>query len=175
MKKWWIGIVLLTVMGCLGENDDVLDYNPIEQLERDVVAIDAYLNQNNITAEVDEDTQIRYVITSTGNGVKPEAADFVAVNYQLYGFDGTLLDTNIQSVAEDEGIFDATREYEPLEFQIGTNSVISGFQYATALLEEEGSGDFYIPSVWAYQNIGTGNIAPNQNLIFKIDLLTINP
>ena len=175
MKKWVVLLLAFSVWGCLGENDDVLDYNPIEQLETDLAQIDSYLSQNNITAEIDEDTQIRYVITQEGDGVNPAAADVVSVEYEVYSFEGDLLDTSKEDVAEDGGIFNSERVYEPLQFQIGTNSVISGFQYATVLLDVGGKGDFYIPSVWAYQNIGSGNVAPNQSLIFKIELLEINP
>lgn len=175
MKKWIAGLAVMSLMGCLGGNDDSLDYNPYEQLEIDLALIDSYLEDNNITAKVHEQTQIRYVITTEGSGSNPVTGDFVAVDYELYDFDGNLLDTSKESVAEDGGIRNPNRVYQPLEFQIGTNGVITGFQYATLLLKEGGSGDFYIPSVWAYQNVGSGNVGPNENLIFKITLLEINP
>lgn len=175
MKKWIALVSIFGLLGCLGETDDALDYNPYAQLEIDLAAIDEYLEENNITAEVHEQTQIRYVITTEGSGDNPVTGNFVAVDYELYDFDGNLLDTSIESVAQDGGIHNSNRTYAPLEFQIGTNGVITGFQYATLLLKEGGSGDFYIPSVWAYQNIGSGNIGPNENLIFKITLVEINP
>ena len=174
MKKWIAGLSIFGLMGCLGSTDDTLDYNPYEQLEIDLAAIDDYLEANNITAQIHEETGIRYVITQEGNNNHPEAGNYVAVDYELYDFDGNLLDTSKESVAQDGGIYNSERSYVPLQFQIGTNSVISGFQYAATILEEEGSGDFYIPSVWAYQNRGSGDIAPNQNLIFKIELIEIN-
>lgn len=175
MKKWIAGVLALSLMGCLNTTDDTPDYDPLAQLELDIAAIDSYLNENNITAEVDEGTKIRYVIQQTGNEVNPGAADFVSVDYELYDLENNLLDTSIELVARDGGIYNENRDYAPLQFQIGTNSVISGFQYSTMLLEEGGKGDFYVPSVWAYQNIGQGNIGPNENLIFKISLLEINP
>lgn len=168
-------LVVLAVSGCLGGEDDVLDYDPLAQLEIDKAAIDNYLNANNIVAETEEGTGIRYVITQTGDGTKPGAADRVAVNYELYNFNGQLLDTSVESVAEDGGIFDPQRDYAPLEFQIGTNGIITGFQRATLLLDVGGKGDFYIPSVWAYQNRSQGNIGANENLIFVIELVEINP
>ena len=176
LKKYsLLGLVMIAVSGCLGGNDDVLSYDPIAQLEIDIKAIDAYLAANNIQAEVQESTGIRYVITQTGNDVNPAAGNFVAVDYELYNLEGELLDTSIESIAQSGGIHDSNREYVPLEFQIGTNGVISGFQYATLLLDVGGKGDFYIPSVWAYQNRTTGNIGPNENLKFVIELKAIDP
>ena len=168
-------LVLLAVSGCLGGEDDILNYDPFAQLEIDIQAMDAYLDANNIEVQVQESTGIRYVITQTGNDVNPAAGNFVAVDYELYNLEGELLDTSIESVAQTGGIHDSNREYVPLEFQIGTNGVISGFQYATLLLDVGGKGDFYIPSVWAYQNRGSGNVGPNENLKFVIELKAIDP
>lgn len=168
-------LLILAVTGCLNGNDDILNYDPIAQLEIDIQAIDAYLDANNIDAEIQESTGIRYVITQTGNDVNPAAGNFVAVDYELYNLDGELLDTSIESIAQAGGSHDSNREYAPLEFQIGTNGVIPGFQYATLLLDVGGKGDFYIPSVWAYQNRGSGNVGPNENLKFVIELKEIDP
>ena len=174
MKKWIAGIVLLSVFGCLG-NDDVLEYNPIEQLEIDIAAIDQFLTENNITALEDEQSGIRYIILEEGNGNDPRDGDVVLVNYELYNFEGELLDTNIESIAQDGGIYNENRNYQPLQFQLGSTGIIAGFQRSTLLLSELGKGDFYIPSVWCYQNYGSANIAPNENLRFVMELVKVNP
>lgn len=174
MKKWIAGIALLSLFGCLGE-DDTPQYNPIEQLEVDRAVIEQHLTANNITTVEDEQTGIRYIILEEGNGMDPIDGDVVLVNYELYNLEGDLLDTNVESVAQDGGIFNEDRNYQPLQFQLGTNGLIPGFQRSTLLLTEEGKGDFYIPSVWCYQNYGSANIEPNENLRFIIELVKVNP
>lgn len=173
MKKWLLGVLMLSLSGCLG--DDLPEYNPIEQLEIDIAAIDQHLSENNITAMKDEQSGIRYLLLEEGNGTYPIDGDTVSVNYELYDFEGELLDTNIESVAKDARIFLEEREYEPLQFKLGTSGLIAGFQRATLLLDEEGKGDFYIPSVWCYQYYGSANIAPHENLRFVVSLLEVNP
>ena len=174
MKKWIAGLVLLSFMGCLGD-DDFPEYNPAEQLEIDIAAIDQHFEEKNLTAVVDEQSGIRYLLLEDGNTTEATDGDVVDVDYELYNFEDELLDTSIESVAQDGGIHDADRDYEPLRFTIGTNGIIPGFQRSAVLLTEGGKGDFYIPSVWCYQNYGSGKIAPNENLRFVIKLVKVNP
>jgi len=171
-KRWVLGLLVLAVISCV-DGVEPPSYNPEEQLEIDFENIDNFLSENGITPNIDE-TGIRYVITREGVGeVFPEEGDSVTVSYSLYNFEGELLDTSIESLARDEDIFDSDRDYGPLEFVLGTPTLIFGFQRSTLLLKEDGAGDFYIPSVYAYQNRGTQNIAPNESILFKIELLSL--
>jgi len=173
MKKIVLAFLLLGVFACSDDEGEVYDADL--QLEIDIENIEAYLNEEGITAEVDE-TGIRYVILEEGTGQEsPEVGDSLVVSYTLYNFNGTLLDTSIENVARAGGIYDERRTYAPLEFVLGTRSLISGFQRGAQILKEGGIGDFYIPSVFAYRNTGTssGSIAPNESILFRIVLLEL--
>jgi len=56
--------------------------------------------------------------------------DLVYVDYILSLDDGSVNDTSIKSVAEDNGIYSPYREYEPLYFTIGAGQAIPGFENA---------------------------------------------
>lgn len=134
---------------CLGDDGDFLSVE--EQFEIDLELIDDYLEENNITAIVD-DSGLRYVINSTGNGDFPEITDRVNVTYA-----GRLLSNEAQ--------FDSN---DSISFQL--SGLIVGWQLGIPKIEEGGSATLYIPSAYGYGTRGQGSIPPNANLIFDITL-----
>lgn len=170
MKRVVLALLFLAVVfSC----DNPEPYDQELQLIRDTNLIDAFLDENGITAQTDP-SGIRYVINENGNGKKAIAPNIVAVNYALYRFTGDIVDTNILDVARTENIYDPMRTYGPFPFQIGSGTVIPGFEIACQILSEGGKGDFYIPSVLGYRNIGSGSIGPNENLYFQIELVEVD-
>ncbi len=172
MKKLAIFVLTVLVLAC--NNNDIEPYDRAAQLTIDLQNIDAYLDAQGITPNVDGATGIRYLITQPGDGSGADNGDIVEVNYALYNFEGELIDTNVADIARDGGILsnDLSR-YVPFRFTVGETGIITGFSRSVELLSTTGSGDFYIPSVYAYQNRGSGNIAPNESLLFKIELLEV--
>jgi len=59
-----------------------------------------------------------------------ESGDFVTVNYVGELENGTVFDTSIEQVAQDEGIYNPDRTYEPFDFVVGSGQTISGFDEA---------------------------------------------
>lgn len=176
MKKWMLSLAVLALVAC-NDDDDFEVYDAEAQWAIDKQVIADYLSGEGISAKEDSLTGIRYVILSEGpEEVYPEVGDSVSVDYELYNFEGELLDTSVEEVAREGNIYNQNRSYAPLVFVLGTRNLIAGFQRGTQLLNEGGSGDFYIPSVYAYQNRGSssGNIAPNENILFRISLLKLN-
>lgn len=143
------------------------------QLALDIELIDEYVSENSLNVEIDDDFKIRYIIDSVGEGKTPLIGDTVLVNYDLFLLDGTFVDTSREQVARDNGKFNSNRSYLPLLFILGSQQIITGFQASTLLLREGGAGTFLIPSIYGYQNVGTANIPPNTNLVFKISIVDI--
>lgn len=170
MKKV-LAILMVTVLALSCDNPE--PYNEEQQLIDDINRIDDFLAANGVAAQ-EHISGIRYVITKSGNGTNPIAPNVVAADYELYRFTGELIDTSNEDTARDEDIYNPQRDYCAFRFQIGSGVVIPGFEIATQILSEGGSGDFYIPSVLGYKNIGTGNIGPNENLLFRIVLRKAN-
>lgn len=126
------------------------------QLEKDIDAIETYLTDNNIEAEVHK-SGIRYVINSQGDGKKPTVCNQVTVSYQ-----GRLL--------ADGSIFDNSEG----AIAFGLDRLIPGWQVGLPLIKEGGNITLYIPSVYGYGSRGSGNsIPPNSNLIFDINLVRV--
>ena len=78
----------LILLSCGEDNDsDAFD----ERLALDLLNIDAYLEENNIEAQV-HSSGIRYVEGVVGEGVSPTTSDSVTVIYTARLFDGTVVD-----------------------------------------------------------------------------------
>jgi FKBP-type peptidyl-prolyl cis-trans isomerase len=101
---------------------------------------------------------LQYKILTAGSGKKPAATDVVSCNYR-----GTLIDGTE---------FDASQAGKPATFQVG--GVIPGFKEVLQLMPVGSKWQVFIPSDLAYGPSGAGNtIAPNQTLIFDLELVSI--
>lgn len=123
------------------------------QLAEDLVQIDRYLTDNEITAEIHE-TGIRYVIHEPGDTeLQPDSRGVVRVNYE-----GRLI--------SDE-IFD-----EGQNVQFDLTGVIFGWRVGLPLIGEGGSISLYVPSKFGFGPIERSIIRPNSPLIFDVEIIT---
>lgn len=145
-------VVLLYAVGltlCLtscNSGPDVAD--PNKQLQKDTLAIDAYLSANALEAENDP-SGLRMVITKVGTGLPANIYDSIDVDYV-----GKLFSNGV--------IFDQGNIKSPL---LG---VISGWQIAFTKLPEGSEAVLYIPSYWAYGSDVQQSIPANSILVFTI-------
>lgn len=141
-------------VGCL--NDDDGDYyDPYEQLGIDTVKIDSYLASEGIDAEVEEESRIRYVIINEGTGEAPDDEDSIVVNYT-----GRFIPSETK--------FD---ENDTVAFKL--KGMISGWRIGLPLVKEGGTIRLFIPSGYGYGPYGYGQIPPNANLMFDVDLIEV--
>ncbi|MEQ8927968.1 MAG: FKBP-type peptidyl-prolyl cis-trans isomerase [Fulvivirga sp.] len=140
----------------------------------DAVLIDEYLLENNIET-VETESGLNYVVKKEGEGNQPTAGQKVKVNYTGWVLDGAYFDSSIKEVAQEQGLYNEAREpYQPIEFELGTGSVIKGWDEGIALLKEGGAATFYIPSSMAYGPRARGkNIPANSILVFDVELVEI--
>ncbi len=159
-----VAVGLITFSGCLPDDSEAftcgltpnLSVNQT-QLDKDVEAIEAYLTDNSITAEV-HSSGLRYVIDVAGEGNQPNLCNAVSVNYK-----GSLM--------SDGSVFDESTN--AITFPL--SNLIAGWQIGIPLIKQGGSITLYIPSVYGYGESGTGDgsIPSNANLIFEIDLVRV--
>ena len=153
-------LVLLVIISVMVSCEKQEIYSPYAQLEEDVLKLDKYLEDNNITA-FQSRSGLRYVIQDEGLGSVPQRGNTLMVHYT-----GTLLDGTKFDSSYDRG--------EPLEYIHGVGKVIKGWDEGLAYIGEQGAITLYIPSVLAYGRQGADNlIGPNENLIFEIKLLSV--
>ena len=134
-------------------------YSPYAQLEADIIKIDNYLDENNIDAKKSR-TGLRYVIHDEGLGSIPQSGNIVKVHYTGTFLDGTKFDSS----------YDRNKAFE---YTHGVGQVIRGWDEGLEYIGETGKITLYIPSVLAYGARGSGDIGPNENLIFDIELLSV--
>ncbi|MDE7412564.1 MAG: FKBP-type peptidyl-prolyl cis-trans isomerase [Muribaculaceae bacterium] len=104
---------------------------------------------------------LRYMVLKNGEGKSPTAADNVKVHYTGTLPDGTVFDSSVE-------------RGEPITFPL--NGVIRGWTEGLQLMKEGGKTVFYIPSALAYGPAGAGGqIGPNQDLVFEVELIEVNP
>jgi len=104
---------------------------------------------------------LQYRVLVSGSGAMPGAGSTVKVHYE-----GTLVDGTVFDSSYSRG--------EPVRFPL--NRVIPGWIEGLQLMREGAQWMLYIPSGLAYgMSSPTPEIAPNSALIFKVELLEVEP
>lgn len=158
--------------GCVSDDENLQII-----LERDLVQIEKYVNENPIPSVkelVDNGTGIRIYWTSVSNsGKKAAVGDTVSVNYTGKLLNNFVFDTSIESVARANNIFSQNRKYEPLRYPIGFGFTIPGFEFGILQMEQGDKATIIMPSLYGYGSEATGSIPANSPLIFELDLLEV--
>lgn len=103
---------------------------------------------------------LQYKVLSQGKGVQPQDNDTVTVNYAGRLIDGTEFDSSY-------------KRGEPATFAV--NGVITGWTEALKLMKAGSTWELYIPPALAYGEQGAPPvIGPNETLIFKVNLISVN-
>jgi len=103
---------------------------------------------------------LQYKIITKGNGPKPTSNDTVTVDYAGKLIDGTEFDSSY-------------KRGQPATFPV--KGVIPGWTEALQMMPVGSTWELYIPPELAYGSAGAPPaIAPNQALIFKVHLISIN-
>ena len=101
---------------------------------------------------------LQYKVIEMGTGEQPAATDRVTVHYK-----GTLLDGTVFDSSYDRG--------EPIT--LGVNQVIKGWTEALLLMPSGSKWELYIPYDLAYGSRDQGTIKPFSNLVFEVELISI--
>ncbi len=94
-----------------------------------------------------------------------------SVNYVGSFTDNWVFDTNIDSVARANFMYDADRDYRPISIKIGDVAVIEGFSIILKKMRRESYAKVLIPSAKAYGAAGSQSINPYAPLVFEITVL----
>ena len=96
-----------------------------------------------------------------GTGATAAVGDTVTVHYTGRFTNGTIFDSSVGST--------------PIQFRLGANQVIPGFEQGIVGMKVGGSRRITIPPSLAYGSAGAGNgrIPPNSTLIFDVQLVSI--
>jgi len=123
------------------------------------------------------DTGLMYYMLQEGNGPKPKEGDMVLVNYAGWLADGTLIDTSIQSLAQEDENYG--RIFQMHRGQFGATPMLNspdaplipGFREGLALLKEGDKVRLFIPGYLGFGSTARGPIPANADLIFDIEIM----
>ena len=152
-------IIVLLVLSSCTDGDSILIKSKQEQLEFDILRIEGYLNENNLSGFTSLDNGLYYKVIEEGNSLFPVNGDTLKVNYVGQFLDGIEFDRNGTG--------------QPFEFILGTGLVIEGWDIGLKYIDEEGTGILIVPSGLGYGNTVSGSILPNSVLVFRVSLLDI--
>lgn len=132
---------------------------PLESINK--VKGDSFLKENSQKLGVITlPSGLQYKILRVGNGPKPGLNDSVTVHYSGNLINGTVFDSSYE-------------RREPATFPL--MGVIAGWTEALQLMTVGSQWELYIPANLAYGTRGAPpTIGPNEVLIFKIELISIN-
>ncbi|MET3978581.1 FKBP-type peptidyl-prolyl cis-trans isomerase FkpA [Mucilaginibacter sp. UYP25] len=117
---------------------------------------------------------LHYVVKTVGAKPKPLNGDTVYVNYTGRTLEGKMFDSSVEADAKAGGLNQPGRNYEPINFALGTGRVIKGWDEGLALLYEGSKATFIIPSALAYGERGAGeDIKPYSTLLFDVELVRV--
>lgn len=113
-----------------------------------------------------------------GTGSKPKIGETANLYYAGYFEDGRLFDSNYEEIAKLFGQYSWQRRdqmgYEPMPMLVSLDApMIAGFKEAVMNLKEGEKARVFIPAHLAYGEAGRGQIAPNTDLIFDLELVSL--
>lgn len=121
--------------------------------------IKKYVKDNNIVTKPTL-TGLYYIETKRGTGAKVEKGKSVTVAYTGKLLDGT--------------VFDSSEGKTPIEFVVGENKVIPGWEEGMLLMRVGGKAKMIIPSSLAYGANGAGDaILPYTPLMFEVEVVSM--
>ena len=118
---------------------------------------------------------LKYIITFKGDGRAVKVTNKARINYSVYFKDGTLLETSVEEVANFNGVFSSQRKnsgrYQPILASVGQNDrMIEGFKEGVRLLKEGDKATLFLPYNIAYGENGVQGIPPMSDLIFEVEI-----
>jgi len=179
MFKYSVGILLLisiSFVACDSQpNFGGPRYDEAGNLALDRVKIDQFL----LNAEYDslyrihDPSGVVIIVQEEGTGSRPQTNNTVYSNYVGKLLDGTVFDTNIESVAKENEIFNEEREYRIYSFPLvsGQGGPITGFNIGFRRLRSGSKAVLVIPSPYAYRDQESEDIPANSVLVFEVDFL----
>ena len=118
---------------------------------------------------------LKIVDVAVGTGAAATAGKSVTVRYTGWLYDGTR--ANLKGAQFDPAV-PATTPSSTLTFTVGvttgTNGVIPGFSSGTEGMLLNGKRTVYIPPALGYGAAGKGSVPGNADLVFDIELVSVN-
>ena len=140
--------------------------------EEESTILAKYIEDNNISVQPTE-SGLYIIEKRKGEGPKVENGKAVKVNYTGKLLDGKVFDTSVESVAQDAGVYNPNRPYEPLAYVVGEMPLIKGWEEAMYTLSQGSIATIVIPSNLGYGASGNQGIPPYSPLVFDLEVVSV--
>ena len=166
------GLVLVAALACeprgFGPRYDVEG-----NLAKDRETIDNFLKTARIDSlyRIHDPNGVIIIVQEEGSGDRPANLNTIYTNYVAKLLDGTVVDSNLEDVARENGFFSETQEYRIFQFILGSREVIEGWNLAFRRMKSGTKAVLIVPSPWAYQDREQNRIPPNSIMMFEVDFL----
>lgn len=122
---------------------------------------------------------LQYQITTKGSGAAVKSTNKATVHYAVYFIDGTLLETSKLEIAEANNQVNIQRknanQYSPIQATVGPeDSMIEGFKEGLRLLSQGDEATLFLPYTLAYGANGVQGIPPQSDLIFEVEVVSVD-
>ncbi len=104
--------------------------------------------------------------------LKAQKGDTVSVHYLGRFPGGKVFDTSMEKEAKNAGLYNAARDYKPLQVTLGTSKVIVGFEEALIGMKMNEEKEVVIPPEKSYGKSG-GHPMAGKTLQFKLRVTNI--
>ena len=133
--------------------------------EREIAKIEQYLKEKNIKPTAKTAGGVLVVIENEGTGLKADSGTMVKINYTGYLKSGVKFDSNVDS---------SFQHNQPYEFQLGTRSVIPGWDEGLLLFKAGGKGKLFVPALMGYGMQSNGDRIPAfSDLFFDVEVVDV--
>ncbi|GHS86644.1 hypothetical protein FACS1894201_07600 [Bacteroidia bacterium] len=132
--------------------------------------LNTYVQEQHITVQPNDDG-VYVVIHKRGTGAKITDKQRVSIHYTGKLLDGTIFDTSLEDIAKASDLYNAERDYTPLEFVAGSSQVIRGMDNAILNMRVGTKATLIIPSAVGYGQQAVGNIPSFSTLVFDIEIV----
>lgn len=159
-KEKWVRfeVVLVDII----TKEDIEKKN--QELEAQFVAVEAKMKDvlgqyttGKLANVTTTETGLKYMVVEQGTGAPVKEGEQVEVHYYGALRDGKMFDNSFQ-------------RGETLGFQAGAGQMIKGFDEGTRKLNHGGKAFFFIPPALGYGDAKAGEIPPNSELIFYVEV-----
>ncbi|NOR74354.1 MAG: hypothetical protein GQ525_04270 [Draconibacterium sp.] len=156
-----ISIVTVFFLACGNED------NSQEQLrENELAILDEFISEH-YPDSVPKTSGLYYIEAIKGEGEMILPGDKIQIFYATWTIDSFLVD-------QSQGYLDGLR-YEPMEFVVGTSSVISGLDEAVTYMQLNGKANLVLPSEVAYSQNGNGIVPGFTTLLMEVEVYKVYP
>jgi serine/threonine protein kinase/FKBP-type peptidyl-prolyl cis-trans isomerase len=135
-------------------------YTEEQRIENEKKNITEYLSKNNLTGTPTANG-LYYIEKVAGQGAMATAGKKVKVQYSISLLDGTKIDSSV-----DQG--------KPLEFVLGVDKMIVGFEQGISMMKQGSQATIIIPYNQGYGSSARGNMPGYSTLVAEIELLEVN-